>query len=51
MLLSGCISLKWLYVHLHINYKTDKAWTRVNIMRKLKLKLESKPLETIYGCV
>ena len=34
--------------HQHINYITEKAWTRINIMRKLKFKLDRKALETIY---
>ena len=34
--------------HQHINHITIKAWARINIMRKLKLKLDRKPLETIY---
>ena len=34
--------------HHHIRYITEKAWTRINIMRKLKFKLDRKSLETIY---
>ena len=34
--------------HNHINYIQDKAWFRVNIMRKLKFKLDRKCLEIIY---
>ncbi|MES9993744.1 MAG: reverse transcriptase domain-containing protein, partial [Candidatus Thiodiazotropha sp.] len=34
--------------HQHINYITQKAWIRINIMRKLKFKLDRKSLETIY---
>ncbi|MES9992837.1 MAG: reverse transcriptase domain-containing protein, partial [Candidatus Thiodiazotropha sp.] len=34
--------------HQHINYITEKAWARINIMRKLKFKLDRKSLETIY---
>ena len=34
--------------HHHINYIKEKAWLRVNIMRKLKFKLDRKSLETIY---
>ena len=34
--------------HQHINYIKDKAWLRINIMRKLKFKLDRKSLETIY---
>ena len=34
--------------HQHIKYITDKAWTRINTMRKLKFRLDRKSLETIY---
>ena len=34
--------------HQHIKYITDKAWNRINIMRKLKFKLNRKSLEIIY---
>ena len=34
--------------HKHINYITEKAWTRINIMRCLKFKLGRKSLEQIY---
>ena len=34
--------------HHHIKYITDKAWTRINIMRKLKFKLDRNSLEKIY---
>ena len=34
--------------HHHIRYITEKAWTRINIMRKLKFKLDRKSLEAIY---
>ena len=34
--------------HQHINYIKDKAWTRINIMRRLKYKLDRKSLESIY---
>ena len=34
--------------HNHINYIQDKTWFRVNIMRKLKFKLDRKSLEIIY---
>ena len=34
--------------HKHINYIKEKAWLRINIMRKLKYKLDRKSLETIY---
>ena len=32
----------------HINHITVKAWARINIMRKLKFKLDRKSPETIY---
>ena len=31
-----------------MKYITDKAWTRINIMPKLKFKLDRKSLGTIY---
>ena len=34
--------------HKHVKYKTDKAWGRINIMRRLKFKLDRKSLEIIY---
>ena len=34
--------------HQHIKYITDKALDRINIMRKLKFKLDRKSLEIIY---
>ena len=34
--------------HRHIKYIKDKAWSRINVMRKLKFKLDRKSLETIY---
>ena len=34
--------------HHHIKYIVDKAWTRINIMRKLKFKLDRKSLEKFY---
>ena len=34
--------------HSHIDYVTEKAWKRVNIMRKLKFSLDRKALEIIY---
>ena len=34
--------------HQHIKYITDKAWIRINTMRKLKFRLDRKSLETIY---
>lgn len=34
--------------HHHIEYISQKAWGRINVMRKLKFKLDRKSLETIY---
>lgn len=34
--------------HEHIKLITSKAWTRINIMRKLKYQLDRKALEIIY---
>ena len=34
--------------HHHIKYISENAWGRVNVMRKLKSKLDRKSLETIY---
>ena len=34
--------------HHHIKYISEKAWRRVNVMRKLKFKLDRKSLETLY---
>ena len=34
--------------HEHINYIKEKDWFRINIMRKLKFKLDRKSLEIIY---
>ena len=34
--------------HQHIDYIKQKAWTRLNIMLKLKFDLDRKSLETIY---
>ena len=34
--------------HQHINYITEKAWSSINVMRKLKFKLDRKSLKTIY---
>lgn len=40
--------------HTHIEYMKDKAWQRINIMRKLKFELDRKSLKIIYfrvrGC-
>ena len=32
----------------HIDYIKEKAWTRINIMRRLKYDIDRKSLETIY---
>ena len=34
--------------HQHINYIKEKAWARINIMRRIKHKLDCKSLESIY---
>ena len=34
--------------HQTISYIKDKAWLRINIMRKLKFKVDRRLLETIY---
>ena len=34
--------------HKHIDYIKEKAWTRINIMRRLKYVLDRKSLEIIY---
>ena len=34
--------------HYHIDHIKEKAWFRINVMRKLKFKLDRKSLETIY---
>ena len=34
--------------HDHLDYIKSKAWTRINVMRKLKFKLDRKSLQTIY---
>ena len=34
--------------HQHIDYITKKAWNRINIMRKLKFKLDRSSLEKIF---
>ena len=34
--------------HEHITNITSKAWTRINVMRKLKFKLDRRALEIIY---
>ena len=34
--------------HKHIDYIKEKAWTRINIMRRLKYELDRKSLEIIY---
>ena len=34
--------------HKHITYIKEKAWNRINVMRKLKFELDRKSLEAIY---
>ena len=34
--------------HSHIDYVKEKAWSRVNAIKKLKLDFDRKSLETIY---
>ena len=34
--------------HKHIDYIKDRAWTRINLMRKFKYDLDRRALETIY---
>ena len=34
--------------HEHLDYIKTKAWNRINIMRKLKFKLDRHSLQTIY---
>ena len=34
--------------HEHVNYIKEKAWFRINVMRKLKFKLDRNSLEIIY---
>ena len=34
--------------HEHLDYIKTKAWVRINIMRKLKFKLDRRSLQTIY---
>ena len=34
--------------HKHIDYVKEKAWVRINVMRRLKFRLNRKSLETIY---
>ena len=40
-----CVHETW---HTHISYIKEKAWNRINIMRKLKFQLDRKSLEIIY---
>ena len=35
--------------HNHINYIKNKAWQRINIMRKLKYTLDRKSVEIVYA--
>ena len=34
--------------HKQIDYIKEKAWTRINIMRRLKYEIDRKSLEIIY---
>ena len=34
--------------HEHIEHIKAKAWTRINVMHKLKFKLDRKSLQTMY---
>ena len=34
--------------HNHIDYVKEKAWARINVMRKLKFEFDRKSLETVY---
>ena len=34
--------------HTHIDYIKEKAWLRLNIMRRLKFILDRRSLETVY---
>ena len=34
--------------HEHIEHIKAKAWNRINVMRKLKFKLDRKSLQTMY---
>ena len=34
--------------HNHIEHIKTKAWNRINVMRKLKFKLDRRSLQTIY---
>ena len=34
--------------HKHIDYNKEKAWTRINVKRRFKYKIDRKSLEIIY---
>ena len=34
--------------HDHLNYIKSKAWSRINVMHKIKFKLDGKSLQTMY---
>lgn len=36
------------YWHKHIDYIKERAWTRINLMRRFKYDLDRKALKTIY---
>ena len=36
--------------HSHVDFIKEKAWSRVNVMRKLKFQIDRKSLETIFTC-
>ena len=44
----GLIFLTDCTCHDHLDYIKTLSWFRVNIMRKLKFRLDRKPLQTIY---
>ena len=36
--------------HSHVDFIKEKAWSLINVMRRLKFQLDRKSLETIYTC-
>ena len=44
----GCFLSNDASWHEHISFIKNKAWTRINVMRRLKYVLDRKSLETIY---
>ena len=36
--------------HSHLDFIKEKAWSRINVMRRLKFQLDRKSLEIIYTC-